>query len=96
MAPVSVITEPDVIDRILTHLQLPLRPEQSDDGTVMVDVTEEPVLLDTALWQGDDYDSCGPPTNYGRCDHTHSSCRDRCILRGGSRRWGHGELEQIA
>lgn len=45
MKPVAVITEPEVIRKILVHLRLPLRPELLDDrATVVYDVTGEPVL----------------------------------------------------
>ena len=45
MKPVAVITEPEVIRKILVHLRLPLRPELIDDSaTVVYDVTGEPVL----------------------------------------------------
>jgi hypothetical protein len=43
MAPIAVITESEVIERILVHLRLPLQPELLNDGaTVVYDVTGEP------------------------------------------------------
>ena len=43
--PIGLITEPEVIEKILVHLNLPLRPEQLHDGvTIAYDVTGEPVF----------------------------------------------------
>jgi hypothetical protein len=46
MKPIAVITERETIDRILTHLGLPLRPEPLVLGGVAYDVTGEPILVD--------------------------------------------------
>ena len=47
MTPIAVVTEQEVIKKILTHLRLPLEPEVLSDGhTVAYDVTGEPMLDD--------------------------------------------------
>ena len=50
MQPVGVIEREETIERIMTHLQLPLRPEELEDGTVVHDVTGEPVLSAAVWW----------------------------------------------
>ena len=57
LKPIGVMTEPDVIEKILVHLNLPLRPEQLHDGmTIVYDVTGEPVF------EGDEWaEARGPP-----------------------------------
>ncbi len=46
MKPIAVIQEREVIEKILTHLRMPLTPEPLRDGTVTYDVTGEPILRD--------------------------------------------------
>ena len=43
MRPVALITKQHVVDRILSHLRLPLRPEQLDEHVAGYDVTDEPM-----------------------------------------------------
>ena len=63
LKPIGVITEPDVIEKILVHLNLPLRPEQLHDGmTIVYDVTGEPVFDE--LWSAESEEwaeARGPP-----------------------------------
>ena len=72
----SVITEQAVIHRILTHLDLPLRPEQTQDGAVLYDVTGEQVLADAASWE-DAYDARGPPSEWDGVHALPPPCADR-------------------
>jgi len=71
MKPVAVITEPEVIRKILVHLRLPLRPELLDDrATVVYDVTGEPVL-DERWRPGEDGEwgtDRGPPREWDCVD----------------------------
>jgi len=71
MKPIAVIKEPEVIEKILVHLRMPLRPELLDDGaTVVYDVTGEPVL--DARWRPAEDDGWaserGPPTQWDCVD----------------------------
>ncbi|MBI5536842.1 MAG: hypothetical protein HY898_29240 [Deltaproteobacteria bacterium] len=43
MRHVALITKQHIVDRILSHLQLPLRPEQHGEHVVGYDVTDEPM-----------------------------------------------------
>jgi hypothetical protein len=43
MRHVALITKQHIVDRILSHLQLPLRPEQLGEHVVGYDVTDEPM-----------------------------------------------------
>lgn len=43
MTPVAVIEQEEVCSKILTHLKLPLRPEEMSDGAVVYDVTDDPI-----------------------------------------------------
>jgi hypothetical protein len=71
MAPIAVITEPEVIENILVHLRLPLQPELlNDEVTVVYDVTGEPVLDDR--WRPGAHDEWaserGPPSEWDCVD----------------------------
>ena len=57
MRPVALSTTQHVVDRILSHLRLPLRPEQLDEHVVGYDVTDEPV---PGWVRGMDPDPAGP------------------------------------
>ena len=47
LKPIGLITEPDVTERILVHVPLPLRPEQLHDAmTIVYDVTGGPVFVE--------------------------------------------------
>jgi hypothetical protein len=68
MQPVSVLTERDVVEKIMSHLKLPLHPEELEDGTVAYDVTSEPVP-DAEWWTEDDaFRSRGPPREWDGID----------------------------
>jgi hypothetical protein len=61
LRPVAVITRPEVVNRILAHLRLPLTPEPlSDRWSVGFDVTAEPVLS-WAVGTDPEPDERGPP-----------------------------------
>jgi hypothetical protein len=61
--PVSVIVENDDIAGIQSHLRPPLRPEETDDGAVVYDVT----CRATAV-VGVACDARGPPSGRGGVD----------------------------
>lgn len=44
MQPIANITEQEVIQKILSHLRSPLAGEMLDDGAVVYDITDEPML----------------------------------------------------
>jgi hypothetical protein len=68
MQPVAVLTERDVIEKIMSHLKLPLHPEQLEDGAVVYDVTSE-LVLDGEQWTEDDaFRSRGPPCEWDGID----------------------------
>jgi hypothetical protein len=61
MTVIAAITEHDVIEKILTHLRLPLEPEILSDGyTVAYDITGQP-LIDSELGQDEEQRQRGPP-----------------------------------
>ena len=62
MVPIALIQEPELIEKILTHLQLPLRPEELRDGTVVYDVTDEPMLEDEGWTLEASSQSRAPPS----------------------------------
>ena len=44
LRPIALITKAEIVSRILSHLRLPLTPEQLSDGcTIVYDVTEQPM-----------------------------------------------------
>jgi len=66
--PVVVIEQEEVCSKILTHLKLPLRPEELADGAVVYDVTAEPAF-DSDEWVQDGASlSRGPPCNWDGID----------------------------
>jgi hypothetical protein len=69
MTPIAVITERDVIEKILMHLRLPLVPEVLSDGqTVAYDITGEP-MLDGDLGPGPaEHWERGPPPGWDAWD----------------------------
>ena len=67
MQPVAVLTERDVIEKIMSHLKLPLQPEQLEDGAVVYDVTSEPVL-EAERTEDEAFRSRGPPCEWDGID----------------------------
>lgn len=64
----AVITKREVIDRILSHTQVPREPLQSDEPAALYyDVTGEPVPL-WAVGVDPDPDERGPPTDWDLVD----------------------------
>ena len=63
LKPIGLITEPDGFEKLLVHLNLPLRPEQLHDGmTIVYDVAGEPVFDE--LWSAESEEwaeARGPP-----------------------------------
>ena len=70
MRPIADITEREVIDKIMTHLRLPLVPEVLGDGAVVYDITGAPVLEPD--WRPHDSDHItterGPPHDWDGID----------------------------
>jgi hypothetical protein len=70
MRPIADITDQEVIDKIMTHLRLPLVPEVLGDGAVVYDITGEPVL--DRGWRPDGSDrgttERGPPHDWEGID----------------------------
>jgi hypothetical protein len=77
MRPIADITDQEVIDKIMTHLRLPLVPEVLGDGAVVYELTGE-LVLDQG-WRPDgsdcgttepgpphDWDGIDPPAPTGR------------------------------
>jgi hypothetical protein len=63
MAVIAAITQHDIIEKILTHLRLPLEPETLSDGfTVAYDISGQP-LIDSELGQDEEERQRGPPTD---------------------------------
>jgi hypothetical protein len=61
MRVIAAITDHDIIEKILTHLRLPLEPEILSDGyTVAYDITGQP-LIDSDLGQNEEQRQRGPP-----------------------------------
>jgi hypothetical protein len=61
MTVIAAITENDIIEKILTHLRLPLEPEILSDGhTVAYDITGQP-LIDSEPGQDEEQRERGPP-----------------------------------
>jgi ribosomal protein S27E len=63
MRPVAVLEQEEVCSKILTHLKLPLRPEELSDGVVVYDVTAEPVFDSDEWMQNAGSLPRGPPSN---------------------------------
>jgi hypothetical protein len=68
LAPVATITRQETIDRILSHLSLPLRPEPLGPAdTVAYDVTGEP-MLDWVVGVDPEPDARAPPSEWDGVD----------------------------
>jgi hypothetical protein len=69
MRPVAVIEREETIEKIMSHLKLPLRPEELADGTVVHDVTGEPVLSASVWWDEEATGhGRGPPSEWDGVD----------------------------
>ena len=68
MRPVAVLEQEEVCSKILTHLKLPLHPEELSDGVVVYDVTAEPVFDSDEWMQNAARVSRGPPSNWDGID----------------------------
>ena len=70
MVPIAVITRQEIADRILSHLDVPLRPQPLADGhAVGFDVTGEP-MVDGLVGTHPDPEPCGrsPPDEWDGVD----------------------------
>jgi len=65
MRPVAVLEQEEVCSKILTHLKLPLHPEELSDGVVVYDVTAEPVF-DSDEWMQNAASVSRPALQLGR------------------------------
>ena len=73
LRPIALITNLDTARRILSHLRLPLTPEQLSDGcTTVYDVTEQPMPAWAAgsdpVQPEPEADERGPPDNWDGVD----------------------------
>ena len=70
LRPIAVITKAEIVSKILTHLRLPLSPEQLSDGcTLVYDVTDE-TMPTWAVGSDPDPDANerGPPDEFDSID----------------------------
>ena len=70
LEPIAVITKTEIVERIVSHLRLPLAPEQLSDGhSVGYDVTEEPMPAWAIGTDPDpEEDARGPPPEWDCVD----------------------------